>query len=44
MMAGNLLDTDRITEKHSVELIERATKEGVDQIRCTQAGRTVVGR
>jgi hypothetical protein len=27
MMAGSLLGTDRITKKHSIELIERATKE-----------------
>jgi hypothetical protein len=41
MMARNLLNPDRIIEKHSIELLERATKEGVDQIRWT---RTVVGR
>ena len=34
MMAGSLLRTDRITKKHSIKLIERATKkiDGCEQI------------
>ena len=32
LMAGSLLRTDHITKKHSIKLIERASKDGCDQI------------
>lgn len=39
MMAGSLLSPDRITDKHSIKLLEGATKEGVEQSLCTVVGR-----